>query len=158
MERLNKSYGFSLIEMIVVILIMVILAITAYFKWSQYAIALSAQTIQLADDVRYTQNLAMSQNQRFRLAITSSTTYQIQNGSGTAVAKPLCSSTTINLTNGVIFGTTTGITSKITFNNQGVPYADSSTTPLATTAIIPLTASGTTMNVTIDPTTGRVTP
>lgn len=159
MERLNKNWGFSLLELIVVLLILGILATTTYFKWSKSPFDLYSQVAMLANDVRYAQNLSMSRNERFCLAITSTNTYQIQNSSGNPVANAN-NNTTATLMSGVTFGTPTNIISKITFNTTGIPYTDTASPviPLTANAIIPLTANGQTTNVTIDPTTGRVTP
>lgn len=158
MERLSRNYGFSLVELVVIILILGIISTTLYFKWSDSPFNLYSQAAMLANDIRYTQNLSISKNQRFRLVKTSTNTYQIQNSAGTPIIKPMDKSATVTLSSGVTFGTLTGITSKIIFNAQGIPYSDNPETPLTQTAVISLTSGGTTTTVAIYPETGRVTP
>lgn len=157
MERLLKARGFTLIELVIVIIILAVLAVVTYFKWSSTSLNLPSQAALLATDIRYTQNLSMTQHQRFRLAITSSTTYQIQNGSGVAVTIPTRGTTT-TLASGITFGARTTITNKIIFNAEGIPYDDSPEVPITANAVIPLVSGSETINVTIYPETGRVTP
>jgi len=158
MERMSKIRGFSLIELIAVMLVLVIIAVTVYFKWSSISINPYAQAAQLANDIRYTQNLSMTKRQKFRLAITSATTYQIQDENNNPVTIS-SRGTTITLENTITFGTPTGIISKIIFNPKGTPYNDAQpSVPLTSNAIIPLVASNKTVDVTITPNTGRVTP
>lgn len=158
MERLLKIKGFSLIELIVVFIIVVILATTVYLKWSSSSIRLNSQAALLADDIRYTQNLAMTQHQRFRLAITPPNTYQIQDESNNPISIST-RGTTITLGASITFGNITGITSKIIFNSKGIPYNDATPNiPITDNVVIRLTSEGETVAITIQPETGRVTP
>ncbi|MBU0743803.1 MAG: type II secretion system GspH family protein [Gammaproteobacteria bacterium] len=157
MERLLKNRGFTFIEVLIVIIIASVLAITAFFKWSGSSININSQVELLANDIRYAQNLAMAQHQKFRLAITSSNTYQIQDESDNPV--PIATrGTTVTLGPGITFGSTSTITSKIIFDAKGVPYDDNPVIPLTSNAIMRLTGNGETIAVTIYPETGRVTP
>ena len=77
MEMLRKS-GFTLIELAVVIIVAIVF-LAIEIKWGTVT-NITAQAIQLADDIRYTQNLSMARNQRYKL-VTSSSGYVIQNDS-----------------------------------------------------------------------------
>lgn len=158
MEKTIGCSGYTLIQLVIVIIILSILAITFIFKWSNTSFSLGAQAALLANDIRYTQSLAITQNQRFSLVINTSTkSYQIQN----ELNQPVTISTrgnTIYLSNNISFGVITTITNKIIFNTKGIPYDDYPVTPLTQTATISLTSRGQTQTITIYPETGRVTP
>jgi prepilin-type N-terminal cleavage/methylation domain-containing protein len=156
MERLTKNIGFSLTELIAVMLVLSILAFFTYFKWSSIPFGLNSQAELLAGDIRYTQSLSMTRGQRYNLSInTSGKSYTIANASGTIVKNSRNTNVT-PLDQGVSFGVLQGITNKITFDTKGVPYADSSTTPLTSEVTIPLTVNGQTISVKLQPETGRV--
>ena len=82
---LNKQYGFTLIEFVCVIAIIGILSILVAPSWSGTSLGMIGQAQELANDIRYAQNLAMTTGQRYRWVKTASNTYQIQNNFGTAI-------------------------------------------------------------------------
>lgn len=143
MEMLKKS-GFTLIELAIVIVIIAIMGLAISIKWGTTT-NITAQAIQLADDIRYTQNLSMARNQRYKL-VTSSSSYVIQNNSSGVTEY------SVTLGSGI---TETGYT--VIFTTEGIPL-DASSNPLTSTATITLSTSGQTSAVTITPATGRVTP
>jgi hypothetical protein len=141
-----------------VITIGVILAIVVHLKWSNLSIDLHAQAALLATDIRYTQNLSMTQHQKFRLAKISSNTYQIQDGNNNPVTIP-SRDTTTTLGRGITFGTLSGITNKIIFDSKGTPYNDATpSVPITNSVIIRLISKGEIVDIIIYPETGRVTP
>jgi type II secretory pathway pseudopilin PulG len=142
----QKNLGFTLLELIIIIVIMGIVAFVVTIKFPGTSVNLKAQTEQLTNDIRYTQNLSMARNQHYRLVITSPTTYEVQNAVGT---------TDYSVTLGSGIASIAGDT--IIFNSKGVPYSDDST-PLASVQTFVLTNSGgETASASITPTTGRVT-
>jgi type II secretion system protein H len=150
--------GFTLIELIVVILIMGILATAAYNQWPGSTVNVGAQAQQLANDIRYTQALAMTSGQRYNLIKQSSTTYQIRSNAGTAIILAN-GSTTMTLNTGITFGTLTNLPNNlVAFDGKGTPYTTATTpgTALVSAATIPVTSSGQTSTVTISPGTGSV--
>jgi len=150
--------GLTLIELILVMIVTSVLAVVVLVKWPGAEMSLAAQAEQLANDIRYTQALAMTKGQRFYLIQASSTTYQIKDSAGTAV-KFATGNTTVTLNAGTTFGTLTNLpNSLVTFDGKGTPYTDTTSpgTALATAATIPLTANGQTESVVISPETGRV--
>lgn len=142
MEMLRKS-GFTLIELAVVIIVAIVF-LAIEIKWGTVT-NITAQAIQLADDIRYTQNLSMARNQRYKL-VTSSSGYVIQNDSSGVTEY------SVALGSGI---TETSYT--IIFTTEGIPL-DASSNPLTSTATITLNTSEQTSAVTITPVTGRVTP
>lgn len=158
MAMLYKSHGFTLIELVVVLILISILAVGVYIAWPTTTINLGAEADQIADDLRYTQSLSMTKGARYRWTKVSSTTYQIQDSSGNPVLLALGSSTA-TLNSGITFGTFTNLPNNlIVFNGQGVPYTDTGSpgTTLASAATITVTASGQTKIISITPQTGQV--
>lgn len=150
--------GFTLIELIIVIIILGVLSVGIYINWSGVPVNVSAQANQIANDIRYTQALSMSKGERYRI-VFSSASYQITNSSGTPITLPL-GGTTETLTNGASFGAFTNLPNNlIVFNGEGTPYVTTALpgTPLASTATIPVVGGGSTKVISITPQTGRVT-
>ncbi len=155
---LSKTSGFTFVELIIVMMLISVLAVGAYLNWPGKTLQLGGQISQIANDIRYAQSLSMSKDQRYRFVITSSTTYQITNSSGTAIILALGSST-ITLGTGITFGSLTNLPNNlIAFGSDGTPYVDTASpgTALASAATIPITANGETRSVQISPQTGRV--
>src|SRR5579871_6266124 len=82
---MRKIHGFSMMELVIVILIVGILAVLPFYNWPGTVINLDAQARQFADDIRYAQSLAMAKTIRYRVSRVSATAYQILNSSGSAV-------------------------------------------------------------------------
>lgn len=163
-SKSRKNHGFTLIELVIVITITAILAFGVIGLWPGTTITLTAQTALLANDIRYTQILAMSTGMRCYLAKTSSNSYRIYkivNGSSTLVTMP-SGSTTTTLNSGITFGTFSGLpNSLIAFDTKGTPYTDTGSpgSALGALATIYLNAGNQTpTSVTITQETGRVTP
>jgi prepilin-type N-terminal cleavage/methylation domain-containing protein len=160
---MNKPYfksmlGFTLIELVLVIMVIGVLAVRISLNISNASINVGAQAQQLASDIRYTQSLSLASGQRYYLIKQSSTTYQIKKADGSAI--PMAGgSTTVTLNTGITFGTLTNLPNNlIVFNGAGTPYTDTTLpgTTLSASATIPLTGGGQTVTITIYPITGRV--
>ena len=143
----QKSSGFTVLELVLVIVILSIVAFAVFVKTPGISVNLDAQAARLANDIRYTQNLAMARNQRYRIVFdTETSSYTIQDGAG-------------NTDYSVTLGSGTTLTTPLAmviFNNKGTPYSDD-TTPLSSTVTISLTSGEATSFVVITPDTGRVT-
>ncbi|EKE01537.1 MAG: hypothetical protein ACD_21C00107G0015 [uncultured bacterium] len=144
--EIQKNFGFTILELVIIIVILGVVAVITSIKLPGTSVNVVAQATQLANDIRYTQNLSMARNQHYRLVITSSSSYAVRDGSGNTDYN-------INLGSGIILSPS-GYT--IIFNSKGVPYSDDST-PLASTATISVISSEQTSVVSITPKTGRVT-
>lgn len=154
---MKKTHGFTIIELIVVISIVAILAAAPLIAVNSLNLNLGGQAKQIISDIRYTQSLAMTKGSRYRFRILSSTTYQVQDSSGTAVS--LNGSTTTTLNSGITFGTSTNLPNNlINFDTKGAPYTDTASpgTALASTASIVIRNSLTTLTMSISPSTGYV--
>lgn len=152
--------GFSIVELVIVLLVISIIAVFVGNNWPGTVINVSADARQFANDVRYTQALSMAQSTRYRIVKNSSTSYQILNLAGSAI--PFASGSTTQILNtGLTFGTWSNLTNNlIAFDGRGIPYLDTAIpgTPLTpgTTYSIPISGGGNIKVVTIIPLTGMV--
>ena len=162
-----RCLGFTLIELIVVMLVLGILAALFIPRSSNDAMILSAQAEQFAADIRYVQSLAMTQGwsgvpptaRRYRVNFTA-TSYNFTDVSGVAVAHPSGTPGSIAFAGGVSiapFPAPTLPNSVLSFDGLGRPYTDASAaTLLASTATITLVRGATSRAVQIFPGTGMV--
>jgi prepilin-type N-terminal cleavage/methylation domain-containing protein len=154
--NIQRLKGFTLIELIFVILLIAIISITVAPRWSANSLNLEQEARRVLNDIRYTQGLSVTSGQRYRWIKISSTSYQILNESGAPVQLP-SGSTQLTLSNNVTLGTLTNLPNNlIAFDSQGIPYTNTLIpgTALSSQASITLTASGENRIVAITPTTG----
>ena len=150
--------GFTLVELVAVIVLVAILAFTAIPRFQdKNAIDVSAKAQQLANDIRYTQSLAMATGQRNRINLAAAS-YQITTSSGTPLVHPATGSAAAIPLGGVsLSGYNPPLTNNyVAFDAKGVPYTDVAGTALTSNASITLSESGSTRTVTVSPQTGRV--
>lgn len=148
-----------MLEIIVTIVIVSVLSVTVFYNLQIQSINLPAQAARIADDIRLTQTLSMTNAQRYRIVRLSATTYQITNAAGTAIIHPTTGSRVITLGRGITFGTFTNLPSNmIVFDSNGTPYTNTATpgTTLNAIATIPITGDGLTQTIQIMPQTGWV--
>jgi prepilin-type N-terminal cleavage/methylation domain-containing protein len=159
---MKRMQGFTLVELVVVLVLATILAITVIPRDPGRTLNLPAQAEQLAADLRYVQALSMTQGngasgQRYCLFLTS-TSYQIRHSdcsASNAVLHPASGSTDAVTLNNVTLSWTNLTNSYVSFTGKGEPYV-SAATALAANAVITLSADGVTKTVTISPETGYV--
>ncbi len=146
--------GWTLIELAVVMVIITIVSLVVVMRWPGEGINLEAQAQQLASDIRYTQALAMTRGERYRINFTAGN-YGIAIRTGTAVPHPVIGTNTISFPAGIALSSPSSF---IVFDGQGSPYTDATLpgTALAADAVISLSGGGSTINVRISPQTGRV--
>ena len=151
---MRSNQGFTLVELVAIILLIAVLSTYATFNLPNLTVNVDGQAQQLADDLRFTQSLAMTKGNAYQLVILSNTTYQIQIKSTSTPITLAQGNTTVTLNSGITFGSYT--TSTISFDGRGTPY-DSTGTALSSNASIPLTGESLTKTVIVTPVTGRVT-
>ncbi len=163
--------GFTLVELLVVLLLIAILAFVVAPRLSQNTLELSGQAEQVATDVRYAQALSMTRGAalgpqgRYCIFFTA-TGYQYRHNNNsyatpctTAVAHPATGSSAAIVLSGSIAVSTTNITNAtgnyIEFDTKGQP---TSFTPApASDATVTLNATGGPRKVVISPVTGKAT-
>ncbi len=158
--NVKTAAGFTIIELVLVIAIIGILAVTVVPQWdTTTGLNVNFTARQMANDFRYAQALSMSTGLRYRFVVLSSSSYEITNNAGSAIILP-SGGTQMTLTQGVTIGTLTNMPNNlIAFDSRGIPYTDTGSpgTALASTAAVPVTASGMTRSVQVTPQTGYVT-
>lgn len=155
MKGLPSELGFTLIELVIIIVILAIVTVTVRSMWPSQVINLEAQTRAFVADIRYTQNLSETRGVRYSLTITSPTTYTIQDFNGANVKN-------YGLGSGISFGNLTNLpNSLIAFDGQGIPYNNTLIPGTSLTADASITlnsADGSSKTVTITQITGQVSP
>ncbi|MEW5757266.1 MAG: GspH/FimT family pseudopilin, partial [Pseudomonadota bacterium] len=150
--KISSQCGFTLVELVTVLLIVSVISVTAVVSWPGEGISLSAQADQLLGDIRYAQSLAMHRGQRYRINFAGDRYWLSDESGSTVYAHPVVGSTNVMLGSGISLSSTNG---SLIFNTAGVPYSSTST-PLATIAVLTLSAGGESVSVRVSPGTGRV--
>ena len=150
----RAEQGWTLIELVVVIVLIATLALIIMMHWPGTGINLEAEAQQLASDIRYTQALAMTQGQRYRTNFTA-TDYGIATRTGTAVPHPVTGTNTVALATGITLSSTFPY---LVFDGKGSPYTDTALpgTALTADAVLTVSGGGNSITVRISPQTGRV--
>jgi type II secretory pathway pseudopilin PulG len=152
--KLHKNKGYTLLELVIIILIIGILVVYPLIKWPGKVVNVLAETQLIASDIRYAQTLSMASESCYRLVQASATSYNITNGTTTILLPS--GSTTMNLNSGISFGSWTPA-NLIAFDSNGIPYSDACVTALTANATVPVTDGVNTKTITINQVTGMVT-
>ncbi len=129
----KTTHGFTLVEMVLVLILTAILATTLITRWPGTTLNLGAQVQQLAGDIRYTQMLSMTSGRRHFINLTA-TGYTIQNSSGIITHPATGQNAAFTFT-----GSTLAPVTSYQFNGRGTPYSGGGTTPISANATITLT-------------------
>ena len=160
-----RERGFTLRELIIVMLIVGIISAIALTRTGNDPVMLATQVDQLAGDIRYVQALAMTQGQRYIISFPSGTSYRFLDSGGNPVVHPANgSNAAITLASGatLALAATAPAGNALGFDGRGTPY--SVTTPatfngaLTAQATVTLSKGGANQSVTVTPETGKVTP
>ncbi len=151
----RKVRGFTLIELVLVLLIVSIISTYAIIRFPGDGINLSAQADQIVSDIRHTQSLAINRGQRYRINFNSDR-YWISNiDNTTPYTHPASGTSTIMLDSGIALTTTHGF---LVFDGEGTPYTNGIIpgTALAADAVVTLSESSESRTIRITAETGRV--
>lgn len=142
--------GFTLFELVMVIIIIGVLAAIAIPRFSLQDSSVHAQAAQVARDIRHAQMLAMSQGRTLTFQ-SLGTTYRCVDSTGTVITDPATQQPfNFTLNNGVSLSVGT-----VNFDSLGRPVSGGT---LVSAADIPFTVSGETQtsNLTVSRVTGFV--
>jgi type II secretory pathway pseudopilin PulG len=158
MNQTNTG-GFTFVELVLVMVLVAILAVSMLTRLPQETLDLGAQADQLVGDIRYVQSLAMTQGQRYCINLTL-TSYRMTNTNcATTIVHPVRQTAApITLGTGITMAWTNLPNNYAAFDGRGQPYTDVvASTLLATPSVITLSKDARTITVSITPETGRVT-
>lgn len=142
LPRKQRKAGFTLVELVIVIVVLGILSVYAVIKSVSLAeVTLPSQAQKLASDIRHAQTLAYTLGKRMRLTITAGTngTYGV-----TCVTPPCNTDFSVTLQKDVVLA---GTPTTLDFTSLGQPSASASYT----------LTSGSTVTVSVAALTGLVT-
>ncbi len=157
--------GFTIIELIVVMVILVIAALVAVPMFSSAAdMQLRSAGNMIAADLEYAKNLAIARQQNHSVVFdTTNNAYHVEVTGGAIIAHPVnpgdlsVSFPTTSSLSQVTIVSTDFTNDTITFNYLGSPFSGSGTATPLNSGQINLQAGTFTMTVTVEPVTGYVT-
>jgi len=162
----SMNRGFTLVELVVVLMLAAILAFFALPRLSQNTVELSGQAEQVASDIRHAQTLSMTRgaalgSQGRYCVFFTATGYQYRHNNNsyatpctTAVNHPATGSTAAIVLSGTAVATANLTGSYIEFDTKGQP---TSFTAPASNATVTLNATGGPRAVVVSPVTGKAT-
>lgn len=162
---LNDDRGFTMIELVMIIVLLTIVAVVAGPRLANITgVKVSATARKLQADMTYTQNLAMTSNQRHRVVFPSTTSYEVRDASGALATNPhdgggFTVTTDAGITMSWSFNGDSALNRGVEFDTLGRPYLYAGASPSATTiavGTVTVTGGGTTRTVTVQPQTGQV--
>lgn len=167
-NMVRRPCGFTLIEVIVVVVILSIIALMAVPMFSSAAdIQLKAAANMIAADIEYAKSMAISRQQSFSIDFNSTDeSYSVCDSGGFVIPHPIDpgdltitfpSDSRLNQVVIVSADFDPDSEETITFDYLGSPYSGSTTATPLVSGVVTLEAGDLTMTVSVEPITGYVT-
>lgn len=160
----GRQRGFTIVEMIVVMLVLSVLAVTVGMRWNATSTILPYQAELMARNLRHAQLLAMTWGQNLQVVLVSPTNYRVNCASAGAVplcngAGPVMDPASNGGTFNVVLSNNATVTgpATLTFNRLGMPVNPVTGTPLPGPNNYVLTDGTVTWTAGVNPITGFVT-
>lgn len=159
-----RRKGFTLPELVIVIVLLSVLAVTAVPAVGRlFAFSLDTTANALASDLRFAQSLSISRTSGYSVDFSLANGYRVLDPAGQPVTDPARPGTDLvvdfsepryrGLT---LSGAGFDGTPRVYFDSLGVPYQADGVTALAAQGRVALTADQDTRTVTVEPATGKV--
>ena len=150
--------GFTLLELTIVLVLAVTLGALLVSIWPGKSPLVTAQGLQVAQDLRYARHYAITQETTTRLTFNPTTMQYalINNNSGAGIILPGKSQNVEQLDTSFTLAISNLPNNYVIFDKDGVPYSDNAGTVLGTNATIALTGDSETATVTIRANSGSV--
>jgi len=162
-DSLRKRSGFTLIEILIVVVIIAIAAMTAIpMMTSAASMQIRSAANMVAADLEYAKSMAIARGQKFSVVFDKDTdSYSIKDQTGSVIEHPVKKGSNyiigfrdkgldkVDITDVDFNGTST-----VKFDYLGSPY-DADTSPL-NRGVIKLQAGGKTITITVEPVTGFI--
>lgn len=157
-HKIGSAPGFSLVELVVIVLLLGILAAAVVPRFSSPPVTVGASADQMAADIRYVQALSMTRGARYCFylgTLTNGTSYALRTGSScaTTVTHPATGSSSPVSLGDITYSAVNLSTVYIEFDTKGQPTTIS---PSTGSAQITLSGGGETRVVAVTGVTGRV--
>ncbi len=164
----RRACGFTLMEVIVVVVILAIVALMAVPMFSSAAdIQLKAAANMIAADLEYAKSMAISRQRPYSVVFNSATdSYEVRDKDDVVIPHPINPGDLVvvfpsdSRLNQVVIASADfepGSEETITFDYLGSPYSGSTTATPLVSGTISLEADSFTMTITVEPITGYVT-
>ena len=161
-----KLKGFTLIELVMVIVLLGIVSASAFVAISSYKCHyLMAAAEKLSSDLRYARNLALASS-KWHGAVFSGNTYTVYETDGVndiPISNPeregedFIINISDNYDDVSISSVNIASGNKVEFDPYGVPFSDKTGVPISSNGFVSLLKGGNCVVVTISPTSGAVT-
>ena len=148
--RIHRSHGFTLLEIIIVMILVGIISIVLMLRWPGNQMNIASQTDQLLNDIRYIQSLAMNQNKSYKIDFANNY-YEFKTANNAPEPNPLSGESVIHLFPGMELKFSYAT---LKFDSMGAPYTDNANQPLNHTINITMTDGHHIKTIIINPETG----